>query len=392
MDSVSPSPKPRRRKGEGSVKYEASRNRWRGQLVVDGKTYYVQRPTQDEALAALAALRTNLAKNIEPKTTLETVGHFLDRWLETHLFPVESTKTTYCHHIEHHLKPALGKIPLTKLTTADVQKLINHHVRAERLSPRSIEYMRNTLRVALNDAIRWDLLGRNVAALVKLPPKEKKDVQPLSPEQGRVFLAAIHGDELEALYLVAINCGLRLGELLALRWEYTDRRQLVRDVDLDAKLVTVRAGLKKENGEYVIKMTKTRRSRTQTLPEGTLDPLRAHRRRQIERRLEVGAAWQEWGLVFPRADGAPMNGSQATHHLYVICKRAKLPRANFIVLRHSMASFHVAMGTPLRDLADLMGHSQISLTANLYSHLYPAARVAAAARMDELLGDKSDAQ
>lgn len=380
----------RRRKGEGTIYFDPRANRWIGRLRLEGKARFVTALTEDGALAKLAELRVNLAKGREPKNTRETIGAYLDRWLplQTHL--AASTAQTYKGYIVNHIKPALGKIRLVKLSPLQVQEWINERERAK-LSPRSIEQMRAVLRKALHDAERWELVDRNVARLVTLPRRRHRQIKPLTPQEARDFLKAIEDHPLEALYLTAIATGLRQGELLGLRWDYLEGKEHVQDVDLDRGTLTVHYALDRTDGKWVLKPPKTDMSqRTIVLPEIAREALRRHRAQQdSERKALEGDGiikLSTWGLVFCRPTGDPLHKSSVTHELQRLLEQAKLPRQRFHDLRHLSASLLIAQGASMKDVKDMLGHSQIALTANLYSHLYEESKRDIARRMDEILG------
>lgn len=153
------------------------------------------------------------------------LGEFLDQWLEEVVRPSVRpwTYVAYEVHVRLHIKPVLGSIKLEDLTPMHVQRWMNRKS-ADGLSPKSVRYMRGTLRAALNQAVRWELVSRNVATMVEPPRSKRYVIHPLSSDEARQFLAAIRGDRLEALYTVALALGLRQGEALGLRWQ---------DLDLD---------------------------------------------------------------------------------------------------------------------------------------------------------------
>src|SRR6266571_455616 len=136
------------------------------------------------------------------------VGEFLDQWLTEVVKPSVRPWTFdgYEVHVRRHIKPVLGKLALEKLEPLDVQTLMNHKLR-EGLSPKSVRYIRGTLRTALNQAQRWGLIARNAAALVDGPRVPRYEIQPLTPEEAKRFLTSVRGHRLEALYSVALTMG-----------------------------------------------------------------------------------------------------------------------------------------------------------------------------------------
>jgi integrase len=227
---------PRRGKrgnGEGTV-YQRKDGRWVAEVFVgyrpNGNPRQVQRyaKTQREALAKLDELRREQAKGAPIDVKRHTVAEFLTRWLEHSVKPARrpSTCRNYEIYVRRHLIPALGRHRLTKLSPQHVQDMINAKVAAG-LNPKTIQNIRGTLRRGLNQAMRWELVGRNVATLVDLPKADTPEVDPLELDEALRFLEVLQGDRLEGLFAVTLMTGLRRGEALGLRgrtWTSTRRR------------------------------------------------------------------------------------------------------------------------------------------------------------------------
>lgn len=311
-----------------------------------------------------------------------TVAQFLDRWLTDVARPKvrPSTYVSYHQKIRLYIIPALGRHQLAKLTPQQIQAMMNGM--GERgLSPRSVQYTRTILRVALNQALKWGMVPKNAAALTNPPRVERPEMQALTPAQGRQFLDAVRGDRLEALYGVALALGLRQGEALGLRWK---------DIDLDAGVLHVRSSLQWLSGEAPkLVEPKTRQSRRSLpLTPSLASQLRAHRNRQRAERLVAGERWQgeDWGLVFANTLGGPLSKFTLHGQFKKHLQRAGLPDMRFHDLRHSCASLLVAQGVHPRVVMEILGHSTIALTMNTYSHVLPQAQRDAAALLDQLLG------
>ncbi len=329
------------------------------------KSFYgeTRREVQERLTQALRDQQLGLPIAIER----QTVGQFLQNWLIESVKPSVRPKTynSYEQLIRLHLAPALGRTPLQKLAPQHVQAFLNAKL-AFGLSPRTVQYLRATLRCALNQALRWGLVARNVAALVDSPQVKRHEIQTLDPHQARVFLNAVKGNRLEALYSVALALGLRQGEALALRWA---------DVDFGNATIRVQAALQRIDGKLQLVEPKTAQSRrTINLPATVETALREHRVRQLEDRLASGGRWQESDLVFTTAFGSPLDGRTVTKQFQRILERAGLPRIRFHDLRHTCASLLLAQGVHPRAVMETLGHSQISLTMNTYSHVMPALR------------------
>jgi integrase len=307
-----------------------------------------------------------------------SVGAFLDQWLEGTAKPSVRPNTYHGYEVQVrvHIKPTLGRIPLDRLEPTHVQALINAKLKAG-LSPKTVHYMYSTLRNALHQAVRWEYVTRNVAALVGGPRMERYEIQPFTREEAHQFLAAVKGDRMEALYTVALTMGLRQGEALGLRW---------RDVDLDMGSIRVNKQLQRIDRKYQLTELKTSRSRrTLVVPSAILGSLRQHKEGQDAERLAAGDAWRDTDLVFARRWGYPLSAGVVTHRFQELLERIGLPRRRFHDLRHSCATLLLAQGVSPRVVMEVLGHSQISLTMNTYTHVLPELRQDAADRMSDLI-------
>ena len=362
----------KRARGTGSV-----RSRRRGVWQVRWETghgtdrVYHAETVKGTKTEAEALLRERLAEKeraraagtltTDPKLT---VGEWLLRWLDDVAVHNVRPRTlnAYTGIVRRELIPALGHIRLNQLGVAEVQAFIN--ARRDRQKARWIQHQRAVLRSALSEAEHQGLVGRNVARLVKTPAPDREEVRPLSSDQARAFLAQVSGDRLEALYALTMALGLRRSEVLGLRWE---------DVDLEDGTLTVRHGLQRYNGAYHLDDVKTRRSRrTLVLPAPLVEALQAHQDRQaFERGRADSWLGDDWNLIFCRKDGYPLEGAVVTRAFQKHLKAAGLPHLRFHDLRHGAATYLLGAGVPMRVVMDQLGHSQMSTTSDLYSHVLP---------------------
>ena len=277
-----------------------------------------------------------------------------------------------------HLKPAFGRTRLVKLTPDAIQMYMNRKL-ASGLSPNTVRNHHAVLRRALTQAERWGLVPRNVARLVTPPRAAREEVKPLTPEQARAFLDAVQGSRHEALYQVALGLGLRQGEVLGLTWDATD---------LESATLRVDRTLQRYDGAYHLDEVKTARSRRVIgVPRPLVALLKVRRTRQREERLRAGAGWagNELNLVFTTVAGAPLYSANVTRAFQKAVEDAGLPRQRFHDLRHAAASFMLAEGVSLKVAQEVLGHSTIAVTADIYSHVMPAATRDATERVGELL-------
>jgi integrase len=253
-------------------------------------------------------------------------------------------------------------------------------LRAAGLSPRTAQYARDIRRSALGVATkRWRLIDVNVAALADAPGDRRPAIVPLSTEQAAALLRAA-GDRWEALYVVALSLGVRQGEALGLR---------LQDVDLERRELRVRSRLQRVAGTLELALLKTEQSRRDmALPKRAVAALHSHAAQQREARLLAGSEWEDRGLVFCTGQGRPLAARNVVRAFKALLARAGLPATiRFYDLRHSCATFLRAQGEDLALTSRVLGHSQIGVTVNTYTHVLAPAFRAAADRMDVALGE-----
>jgi integrase len=260
--------------------------------------------------------------------------------------------------------------------------------------------------------------------LIEVPRHRAREIQPLTDEQARALLDEVKGDRLEALVSVALALGLRIGEALGLVWQHIDlkrgtvtiaqalersggdavvrkrlnvqRRDLLKQFSeapdqetrrqLMERLKTVRAELKPVRQTLHFNEPKSQRSkRTIVMPEIVASALKQHRTRQLKERLAAGPDWQDSKLVFTTPIGTPLDPRNVHREFKTLLVDAGLPLVRFHDLRHTAATLLLAQGVDPRTIMETLGHSQISLTLNTYSHVVPALQRAAAAKMDAVL-------
>jgi len=286
------------------------------------------------------------------------------------------TYAGYKVNVEKHLVPTIGKIRLDQLTPLHVQVMMNQRL-ATGLSTKSVAYIHQVLRTALGLAVRWDMVSRNVARLVDRPRVLRKPINPLTPDEARRFLAAVGGHRLEALFSVALALGLRQGEALGLRWE---------DINFSAGTLRVSHQLQRIDTRLTLVAPKTEKSRrTLVMPAMIAERLHEHEKRQVAEKLWAGSRWQENGLVFANRTGGPTQARHVIRQFHDVLEHAGLRRVRFHDLRHSCATLLLVQGVSPRVVMEVLGHSEIALTMNSYSHVVPELQREAAQRMQAIL-------
>ncbi len=339
--------------------------------------------TRQEAQAILTEAQHKISKGLPVAPERQTVAQYLTRWLDDFKEGTVryATMQRYRVLVATHIVPALGSIILSKLTALDVQALLTAKSRAG-LSARTVGYILTTLRNALQKALKLDMVERNVAQLVDPPAQRRREMKLFDETQTRAFLQAIQGDRREALYILTIACGLRQGEVLGLKWA---------DVDLNRGVLTVRHALQRQGKTLVLVDTKTDRSRRALpVPAFALDYLKAHRDAQDRSRMMLeDSEWNAEGFVFTTQRGTPLDASNVTHEFQKALMMATLPKIRFHDLRHMTATVLHTLGVDLNTIKEVLGHSQISLTMDTYTHVQVATKQGAADTMSEYLAGLS---
>ncbi len=335
--------------------------------------------SQREVLAKMRPLVAQAQRGEAAETANRTVAAFLREWmagLDLRLRP--STAKRYRDILRVHAIPLIGTVKLARLTPQRVEALLAER-RTAGLAPRTVWHLRAVLRSALTDAVRAGEATRNAASLAHPPKVEAYHVEPMTPDRARAILDAVVGTDLEVAVSLALWTGLRQGELLGLRW---------RDIDLAARRLRVEMTLQYRTREFFLEPTKTLKSRrTIGLPAPAAQMLAQRRQQQLEQRLLVGPEWNSQfdSLVFTNPFGRPLDGRYLTVRFQKLVERAGLGPIRFHDLRHAAATLMLASGTDLKVVSEVLGHSAIATTANVYAGVLDDLKADAADRLGRLL-------
>jgi len=381
--------KRRRGSGEGTI-FQRTDGRWCAAIAngcdASGKRRrrWIYRATKGEVTEELTRLQGRKLDGTLGDAGRLSVGKYLDQWLESSAKATvrATTYVSYKGVIENHIKPRIGGLSLAKLAPAHVQAMYAT-MEDNKKSARLRQLTHAVLRRSLNQAVKWNMVPRNVCNAVYPPRVARKEIRPLTAEQVKLLLKAAAGDEskavpadpLEALYVLAVTTGLRLGELFGLQWA---------DVDLTAGCLHVRYTLMEVNGKLSLSEPKTARSRRKVeLPAFAVEALRGHQRSAL---AAGGREFATEGHVFRNSRGGPLRRSHFHADSFKpLLKRAKLPAIRFHDLRHTAATLMLAGGEHPKVVQELLGHSQISVTMDTYSHVLPTMQREAIDRLGKLL-------
>jgi integrase len=368
----------KRGNNEGTI-YRRNDGRWEASITL-GRDPATGKPkrarfygkTRQEAAEILARALSDLKRGTFVAPHKLTTGAWLDTWLQEYKRPAVRPLTfdSYESLVRCHLKPAIGHITLQDLRPEHLQRLYNERLKAG-LSPRSVRYIHAVIHGAIEQAIKHQLVVRNVSEATLLPGDVKRDMQPLTLDQVRQLLAAIEQDRLFSAILLELGTGLRRGELLALRWQ---------DIDLQAGVLRVRQTLERvriheatgpdKKTRLLFQEPKTSHSRrTIPIPHDSLEALTHHKARQAEEKLLLGQAYQDHGLVFCLPDGTPLEPRNFTRHFDWLLRKAGLPHIRFHDARHTFATLLLDLGEHPKTVQTMLGHSRIATTLDIYSHV-----------------------
>lgn len=286
---------------------------------------------------------------------------------------------TWAEHrskVEVHLAPAIGGLRLQRLGPGHLNA-VYADLLERGLSARTVLHVHATIRRALADATRWGLVPRNVALLASPPRPGRPELQVWTAQQLRAFLAAVEGDRLYALWLLAASTGMRRGELLGVQSP---------DVDLGRARVAVRRSLVTVGHEVVVSEPKTAKGRRSVaLDPATVATLKAWRKHQMAERLAWGPAWTDSGQVFTLEDGRPLHPREVTRAFSRLVLAAGVPIIRLHDLRHTHATLALAAGVHPKVIQERLGHANIAITLDTYSHTVPALEEQAAATVAKLV-------
>jgi len=347
--------------------------------------------TKAEAERELARLVNDAHTGAYVEPEKMSVAEYLRFWLgDIRSRVAPTTFHRYEIIVERHLIPALGKHQLQKLHPAHIQAYYRDALENGRrdgkggLSKRTVLHHHRVLHEALEHAVQLQMLARNPADAVKPPRPERKEMRVLDKDEIERLLETARRSRYYIPILLAIATGMRRGEILALRWE---------DVDLEGGRISVRQTLVKTGDGLQFTDPKTDRSR-RVIRIGPLvvQALRRHRAQQAQEKLRLGPAYQDRGLVCAQANGKPYDPAEFSKAFTSLAKRAGFPDLRFHDLRHSHATLLLRDGTPIKAVAERLGHASAAFTLDTYGHSLPDMQEAAARVVDALLSAPAENQ
>lgn len=367
----------KRGQNEGSI-YMRKDGRIIGAVSIQGKRIEKSFKTKTEAREWLKQTISQIDSGLSFQGAQYITSKYLQDWLVTkknHIRP--NTFKQYEQVVKQHIDPAIGSIRLRDLTPMLLQKFYNYKLEIG-TSENTVALIHRVLRCALRQAYMMGLVVRNPLISIKCPKPTRKEMKILNEFQVRNLLLASKGTNLEALLHLAVTTGLRMGEIIGLKWE---------DLELNSATLKVQRQVQRVTGRgLVFSQPKSAKSRRVIiLGSTTIEKLKLHYHQQHWSRLIAGERWEENDLIFPNTVGKPMEQNRLLKEYKEILRQAGLPIIRFHDLRHTAATLMLQAGIHPKIVQETLGHADISLTMNTYSHALPTLQKEAAEKMDELV-------
>ena len=364
--------------GRWEIRYTAGIDPGTGKLI--RKSLYGR--TSEEVARKLRGITAAVDAGTWQEPKRMPLAEWLDTWLAEYCIGVKpSTLKTYSDVVKNHIKPALGAVLLCDLQPHEIQRFLNSLQRGVKpLSPKSVKNVHGVLSKALAEAVRIKYLPMNPSTGCILPKVTRDEIHPFESEEITRFMEGIKCDPFEPLFFVAINTGMRISELLGLRWSRVDFKKGT--IKVDAQLLCLRgAGSKRTLGP-----TKNGKPRTFKAAPAVMECLKGVERQQKERRLKAGAVWDNpLGLVFTNEIGGDIPHITIEHHFARILASAGIGEHRFHDLRHTFTVEGIKAGVDVKTLSAMLGHSSVAFTLDVYGHVTGAMQDEAAQRLQALI-------
>ena len=318
-------------------------------------------------------------KGVEMAEDKYTVAQWMEEWFENvcKIKVRPSSHQTYCGYIDNHIAPNIGKIPLEKLSTMDLQKLYRklmskgrvERIEAEHqtkgLSSKTVRNINQVISSAMDFAVAQKIITENPCKNVSLPKLEHKEMQTIPAEQLQAFLTEAKATGVYEMYYIELATGLRRGELLGLKWS---------DIDCDNGVITVRRQVARVNGQIVETPLKTKNSyRAVSISPQAVEVLKAQKAKTNDT------------YVFPSPNGGPISPDSVNNMLKRVLERAGIPKVRFHDLRHTFATIALQNGVDIKTVSGMLGHFSAGFTLDTYAHVTTAAQKEAAQTIGNIL-------
>lgn len=358
-----------------------------GKQIIKTKT--IRAASDREAAKAYNLFAAEVERGEVAYTGKCKLEDFAEEWFQRHCRKNLAPKTqrTYQNHLKNRILPALGYLDISKIRPQHIMDFVDgledgkrYDGREGTLSGESARYCFRVLSSMMQDAVQWQVIPSNPCARVKPPTTERKRVQDFDEGEisRMVELLAKEPLKYRMIIMLALDSGLRLGELMGLQWE---------DIDFENRKVDVNKSNQALRGEGIFtKAPKNQSSVRQVIiAESTVKLLRQYRQEQLEQRLALEGKWTEGGWVFTQWNGLPMYPTTPSQWFRKFLKRNSLPHMPFHALRHLSATLMISFGIPLKNVSSRLGHADIRTTANIYGVALESIDKQAADKMDDFI-------
>lgn len=343
--------------------------------------------TKKECEAAMNELIMKLEKGEYVEYKDITLQEYMVKWLDNKKSNIKATTYEfYKNVIEGRINPVLGGIPLTKLKPLHIQEFLDYYTKDKEINSTTIKHYFTTLNTALNQAVKWQLIPSNPCAAIEPPKRKKTKMNVLTPEQVNTLLESVKNGKYSVMYipiLLAVTCGLRRGEIIALTWN---------NVDLVNGIITVsESAAIRVDGKNIITDTKTEAGqRSISVPPSVMPILKEHKRQQAENKLKFGPEYRDNNLVCCWPNGVELTPNYITHTFKKVLREAGLPDIRFHDLRHTNATLLLLQGVNTKVVSERLGHSSIDVTLDIYGHVLPEMQKEAAEKLDEIFSRRQN--
>lgn len=375
----------KRGNGEGTIFKDKTRDRWIGQYSI-----YTLEGTKRKSVygASRAVVRDKLTKILNEVNkgamiddTKITLQDWIIVWINDYkkLALKRTSIDNYYRYFNAHIKDSvLGKTPMKKVTSIQIQKFINDKSINGRIDGSggmrraSVKHIFNVIYGAIEQAVKNNMITQNPCRAVSLPKNDKKETLYFTPEQANQFLEAVKKSKYYPLYSLELITGLRLGEIVALRWENINLEEKKIEIKLNAAVVSKQE--QKDDGvlhsEVILQTPKTKKSmRTLYIEEPLVSMLKNLRKEQLRKHLEYGDAFENSGFVFTNDYGRMMHPRTVQDHFKRMIKKIGLPNLHFHSLRHTAATLMLFNGVDIKTVQEVLGHEDIQTTLGIYTHV-----------------------
>ena len=303
-----------------------------------------------------------LERKLAPAQELD-LSHWLEYWMDSIVRPNRAETTVYAYQkiIDNHIDPALGTVPLKRLTPKMVQEYYTEIQRANGLSSNTMRRHHDLLSSALRSAVRQDVIPASPMERVEPPRVRTTESYFYNNQELKLLYQKIEGNILELAVKLAGSLGMRREEICGLKWE---------NVDLQRHLVLIREARTAYGATIVQKETKNRSSvRTLYLPDEVYLLLEQEQARQQQERCLQSPTYNPTDHVILDAKGVPYSPNALSLAFTRFVKKNDLPRLTFHGLRHTFATIASCQGASLFDIGKALGHSTPATTGRIYTHL-----------------------